>query len=61
MLSATYPPYSGRHVECCKCGHCDASSTWEAETEIGEYRWPERLDRRCTRCGYTWLEAPLDA
>jgi len=52
---------------CPKCGSTDIHVIWHRG-----YRWgcpkqdpgffgPEHMDRYCRRCGYAWVEIPLDA
>lgn len=55
---------------CPKCGGGGVASAWRAAgiedgmTVLGmpirDKSQPERIVRRCTTCGYSWPEAPLD-
>ena len=47
---------------CAKCGADGATAEWRDAHNCGSYvcREPERIIRRCQRCGYKWCEAPLD-
>ena len=43
---------------CSKCGHLTATVKF---LRADGHNMPDRLLRQCDRCGYLWLEAPLDA
>lgn len=50
--------------KCVKCGHDDISAQFEEASEYGHYPCHvtcEHIHRRCRRCGYAWIELPLDA
>jgi hypothetical protein len=56
------PPFSGDDTTCCKCSNEGALTRYIAENQpscglrVGLGR-PQRLERRCTRCGFEWDEA----
>lgn len=60
-------PYNP-NARCSKCGGEDVSSIWMPQerclpdcTVISRnHNMPERIERKCDRCGYTWLEEPLE-
>ena len=66
MTKDALPPFSGDDVECIKCGNVGAYTHYrkKGEPSPGEIAFgggpPERLDRECARCDYTWLEACVD-
>jgi Zn ribbon nucleic-acid-binding protein len=56
---------------CPKCSGEDVSATWH-QVSVRGLDWPcspwsafvphpPHLCRKCTRCGYTWAQAPVDA
>jgi hypothetical protein len=57
------PPFSGDNPTCPKCAHTDAYTEYKPDGTPGtgsgswEAGFPERLERRCARCDYTWDEA----
>lgn len=56
------PPFSGDEPTCIKCGHSGAYTEYKAAGEprsdgLGGLGLPERLERRCARCDFTWDEA----
>lgn len=67
------PPYSGQETTCIKCGNLEAFTRyrsactrrmWEFNGAIGmRGPFPERLERQCQCCDYTWDEAlnPADS
>lgn len=73
---AELPPFR-KAARCDKCGGSDVSSSFHRAADSGYYcngignsvcrdTWgvwerPEHLKRRCRRCGYEWLEAPIGA
>ncbi|MEV5677277.1 hypothetical protein [Streptomyces sp. NPDC052179] len=71
--AAALPPFSGGDVECVKYSHTEAftryrpAARWCLEEHNGRPRTgplPERLERACVRCDFTWdeaLSAPLQA
>ena len=55
------------NATCPKCGHDNVSAQYHKTVSSPECPlWPnirrhgEHLDRQCTRCRYTWAEAPLE-
>lgn len=66
-MNQLLPPYSGDNTTCVKCGfdqaHTEYQPTAPAVLLIDRYGnhqrgpLPERLQRRCNRCDYTWDEA----
>lgn len=68
MTTPELPPYSGEDVQCPKCGHVEATTR---HREAGEPRageivflaraalYPERLERECWSCNFTWDEATV--
>jgi len=57
------PPWSGLAAKCCKCESKgeEITTRWiEASSREGEER-PERVERKCQNCGYSWFERPADA
>ena len=64
------PPFSGDNPTCPKCGHKGAVTRHRkaGEPRTGEVvliaraaRYPERLERNCWRCDFTWDEALVEA
>ncbi|MFD9422227.1 MULTISPECIES: hypothetical protein [unclassified Streptomyces] len=63
--AAALPPFSGDDVECVKCSYTEAftryrPASWCLEEHNGRPRTgplPERLERACARCDFTWDEA----
>jgi hypothetical protein len=62
------PPYSGRETTCIKCSHTEADTQHKPPVRRGAWDYdgsgqlqigplPERLERRCENCGFTWNEA----
>ncbi|MGV2914601.1 hypothetical protein [Streptomyces alfalfae] len=61
------PPYSGHLAVCAKCGHGDVSTEYQpplpprtirrTDTGIQHGPLPERQQRSCDWCSYTWDEA----
>lgn len=58
------PAWSGDFPVCAKCSNNGAAAAYRKSGErpensgpgsLGE-TWPERLERRCSRCGYRWDE-----
>lgn len=61
---ADLPGWSGDFPVCVKCSNNGAAAAYRKPGErpegsgpgsLGE-TWPERLERRCSRCGYRWDE-----
>lgn len=57
-------------AKCPKCGNTEVEtdhvekgtgSRYAPCVECRKYERAEHLDRRCSRCGYTWPEATVDA
>lgn len=62
MPTKTLPPFSGDNTVCPKCSHNQAYTEHKPAGEPSSGRFsgigePERLERRCARCDYTWDEA----
>ncbi|MEU9558009.1 hypothetical protein [Streptomyces fumanus] len=55
------PPFSGEYPTCPKCSNKGARTEYKspAEPSSGRMLGPgiERLERRCSRCDFTWDEA----
>ena len=56
------PAFSGDDPTCAKCGHVGAYTTYRKKGEPGKdfslpSGLPERLERECGRCDFTWDEA----
>jgi hypothetical protein len=61
------PPYSGDETDCPKCGYIQADTRYRAPRPKSLWEWndqtiprgplPERLQRTCSRCDFTWDEA----
>lgn len=50
-----------RNRACTKCGcTTEAESRFVPLSYMCGIKYPERIDRVCSRCGYTWKETPLD-
>lgn len=57
-MTKPLPPFSGDDTQCPKCSNLGADTRWvDAEMLGPSYLQRERLERRCTRCDYTWDEA----
>ncbi|MGW5636446.1 hypothetical protein [Streptomyces sp. NPDC003832] len=63
MSGEPLPPFSGDETKCVKCGNVGAYTNYRKKGEPSPGRIavgagpPERLDRVCARCDYTWPEA----
>lgn len=62
------PPYSGPRAVCPKCGcevvssrYCPGHAPFSRHGLCGHMRRDQHQQRTCRRCGYEWLEAPVDA
>ncbi|NUU25240.1 MAG: hypothetical protein HOV68_27615 [Streptomycetaceae bacterium] len=61
-MAKPLPPFSGDTTTCPKCSNTDAFTEYkpEGEPRSGFGAWgtdlPERLERRCARCGFIWEE-----
>lgn len=62
------PPYSGEETACPKCSHSEARTVYRMALSGRQLRdWndgavqrgplPERLERECMNCGFTWDES----
>jgi len=69
MKDSAWPPFSGDHSSCPKCGQVGPVTQWKAGYEpapedgpglpfrpLSDFG-PERLRRTCIRCGYWWEES----
>jgi hypothetical protein len=56
--------YDPDTCHCPKCGETELGLEWGQDKMLRDgYKpfWVERLKLACTRCGYSWNEAPMDA
>lgn len=61
-MARQLPPFSGDDAVCPKCSNEGAYTEHKpaGEPRSGEFAGigqPERLERRCDRCGFVWDEA----
>jgi DNA-directed RNA polymerase subunit M/transcription elongation factor TFIIS len=62
-MSAPTLAVSEEGEECPKCGSFDAGMTWYPAMwkAADASQWPEHVDIKCQRCGFSWSRLPMDA